>query len=162
MPAGTLTLYKLIGYVYKIQHKSNNNLKKYYGSTVDMKQRKTDHKSSCNNSNGLEYDHQKYQYIRDNGGWENFKLIKIYQGEDDLLKESEFIKSTWEINTNCHIPLRTEEERKEYNIKRLKEYYEDNKAKINKVCVCQYCGKNYTYVHKKRHESSMYCRQFQE
>jgi len=170
MPGGTITLYKPIGYVYKIQHKSNNNLKKYYGSTKDLNKRESDHKGTCNNPNYKAYNHPKYQYIREHDGWDNWEMIKIYQGEDYLLKEKEFIISTWEINTNSEIPLRTEEEKKEfykeYNKEYHKEYYAVNRealiTKKKEVYVCEYCGKNYTLSNKKRHERTIMCRQFQE
>jgi len=166
MPGGTITLYKPIGYVYKIQHKSNNNLKKYYGSTKDLNKRESDHKGTCNNPNYKAYNHPKYQYIREHDGWDNWEMIKIYQGENYELKEKEFIISTWEINTNKYIPLLTEEEKKEYH----KEYYEDNKEhykeyrkkKKEEVFVCEYCGKNYSYNHKARHQRTIKCRKFQE
>ncbi len=119
------------GYCYKIQHKTNNDLKKYYGSTEDLYIRETDHKSGCYNITGKEYNSPKYQYIRDNGGWENFEMIKIYEGKDYELKEKEYIISTWEINTNSRIPLQTDEEKKENQQKRCQKYYHVKKEVIN-------------------------------
>ena len=64
------------GYCYKLQHKTNNDLKKYYGSTEDLHHREIGHKTDCNNSNRINYNCQVYKYIRDNGGWENFETYK--------------------------------------------------------------------------------------
>ena len=100
MPGGTITLYKPIGYVYELCHKTDKTLKFYIGSTEDLYVRESAHKSSCNNPNDKKYNNQKYQYIREHDGWDNWEMIKIYQGENYELKEKEFIISTWEINTN--------------------------------------------------------------
>ena len=97
-----------IGYVYELCHKTDKTLNFYIGSTEDLNQRESEHKSDCNNPNSKKYNSPKYQYIRDNEGWENYEMIKIYEGEEFLLLEKEFIISTWEINTNKYIPLLTE------------------------------------------------------
>jgi hypothetical protein len=55
----------------------------YVGSTVDFTKRKCQHKSCCNNINSPKY-YPIYQIIRDNGGWNNWKMIEI---ESRLVKD---------------------------------------------------------------------------
>ena len=167
------------GYCYIIQHKTNNDLKKYYGSTEDLHIREIAHKTSCNNPNCKGYNLQVYQYIRDNEGWDNFQMIKIYEGEDYELKEKEYIISTWELNTNIYIPLITEEEKKERNKKYAKDYREVNRKKIlekdkvyresNKHNLkekakqkkpCENCGCMVIRRNKARHKKTKKCMEF--
>ena len=49
----------------------------YVGSTANWKERQREHKSRCNNENDKSYNNKKYQIIRANGGWENFKMIQL-------------------------------------------------------------------------------------
>jgi len=62
--------------IYKIQHEDNDDLL-YVGSTTDFIRRKSFHKYCCNNPNGKAYNLKVYKMIRDNGGWESFKMIEI-------------------------------------------------------------------------------------
>ena len=60
--------------IYKIQHEDNESLV-YIGSTTDFTKRKCSHKSRCNNPKV--FNRKLYQMIRDNGGWDCFKMIQI-------------------------------------------------------------------------------------
>ena len=59
----------------KAEGTTNNNL--FIGSTTDFVKRKYSHKISCNNEKDKAYNHKKYQYIRDNGGWNCFNMNEI-------------------------------------------------------------------------------------
>jgi predicted GIY-YIG superfamily endonuclease len=63
--------------IYKIVCNDENVNYIYVGSTTNFTKRKCDHKNRCNNINGKEYNHKKYVHIRENGGWENFKMIEV-------------------------------------------------------------------------------------
>ena len=63
--------------IYKLVHNEDyDNANIYIGSTTDFVKRKNQHKSICNNENYKEYNHKKYQYIRENGGWEEWNMIE--------------------------------------------------------------------------------------
>jgi len=63
------------GLIYMLRHKDDINEENIYiGSTTNFIQRKKSHKSHCNNPNDDCYNQKKYQYIRANGGWENWVM----------------------------------------------------------------------------------------
>ena len=114
----------------------------YVGSTKAFRNRKKQHKNCCNNDNN-----KLYQTIRENGGWENWRMVVIEEcGEISFIqariKEEEHrVKLNANLNMiRCH---QTEEQKKERqnewnenNKERIKEnkneYYENNKEKIKK------------------------------
>jgi hypothetical protein len=98
----------------------------YVGSTANFRCRKNKHKISCNNGDNKKL----YTTIRENGGWDNWRMVIIEEcGEISLvqvrIKEEECrIKLKANLNSiRCH---RTEEEKKEYNKEYNKEYRETN------------------------------------
>jgi hypothetical protein len=108
------------GLIYTIIHVNDTSLN-YVGSTTSFVDRKTKHKSRCKSSQI-----KLYVMIRDNGGWEMFvmKPYKLFpcNSSIELTIEEERcrleLKST--LNTlRCHL---TEEQKKEYNNKKDKEY----------------------------------------
>jgi hypothetical protein len=162
-------------YIYKI---SCDDLPEfvYVGSTKAFRQRKNDHKINCYNDNSKKYNRKLYTTIRENGGWDNWRMVIIDEcGEISLtqvrIKEEEHrVKLNANLNTiRCH---QTEEykkeQKKEYskeyyenNIEHIKEYlkeykkeyYENNKKKLNEKINCE-CGGLYTYNNKARHFKS--------
>ena len=59
--------------IYKIQHLENDKLL-YVGHTTNFTQRKYAH--NYNTINNKKY--KVYEMIRNNGGWESFSMIKLY------------------------------------------------------------------------------------
>jgi predicted GIY-YIG superfamily endonuclease len=49
--------------------------KVYIGSTTSFRHRKATHKNRCINDKRSEYYMDKYKYIRENGGWNKWKMI---------------------------------------------------------------------------------------
>jgi len=128
-------------FIYKLKHTEDyDDLNIYIGSTTNFRGRKYGHKSSCNNEKQKEYDYKVYEYIRKNGGWNEWVMIPIEQYSCNSKKELE-IKERYYIDLlrptlNKHIPTRNQKEYYENNkdkvLKKHKEYYENNKEKINK------------------------------
>jgi len=136
--------------IYKIEHVGNESLV-YVGHTTCLSKRKTKHKSSCCNTKEIYNNLKVYQMIRENGGWEKFKMIEVekYPCNDKReaeRRENEAMKEL-KANMNTINSFRTEEENKlyveEYNKiyyeihkeiiqEKKKEYYEENKPKIQK------------------------------
>jgi len=138
----------MIGYVYKLCRDGINDF--YIGSSFNMKERKYSHKNKCNNSKCKAYNFKVYQYIRENGGYENWKyeilVEKEFENKTALeIKEKECIKL---LNPSLNIqnPYRTEEERKLQKNEHRAKYLA---TKIN--CAC---GMKTDKHSKSRHEKS--------
>jgi hypothetical protein len=115
--------------IYKIEHLEKPELL-YVGSTTDFIKRKYRHKYVCNNNNNSKYHLKVYQMIRENGGWDCFKIMIIKQfpclNKIELLIEEEKIIKELKTASNKIKAHRTEEERQEYR----KKYNKDNKDNI--------------------------------
>jgi hypothetical protein len=80
---------------YKFVCQNEEITSSYVGSTVDFTKRKCDHKKCCNGDNYKSHNTPIYKTIRDNGGWDNWKMIEI---ESRLVKdkrEAERIEQEW-------------------------------------------------------------------
>ena len=110
--------------IYKIVCKDINITDLYVGHTTNFTKRKNQHKNTCNNENNKKYNLNVYQFIRNNGGWENFDMIEIekYNCNDKLeaCKRERYWIETLKASLNKVIPSRTKDE-----------YYNDNKEKIS-------------------------------
>ena len=126
--------------IYMIKKKDDyDNENVYIGSTNNFKQRKWDHKNTCNNPNLKGYNYKIYKYIRENGGWDEFviNVIEAYpcSCKRELVKREDEIMCEIKSNLNN---IRAKRSIKEYRIdnrdkikEKNKEYYENNCDKIN-------------------------------
>jgi tagatose-1,6-bisphosphate aldolase len=119
--------------IYKIEHVDDESLV-YVGHTTNFNKRKTEHKNNCKNDKCKKYNLKKYQMIRENGGWDAFKMIEVekYPCNDKReaeRRENEVMKEL-KASMNMRNSFRTEEEITEYKKERSKEYYNTNKPKI--------------------------------
>ena len=104
-------------YFYKIVCKDTSVTDCYVGHTTDFTNRKNSHKTRCFNVNSDKHNIHLYQFIRENGGWENWEMINI---ETKHCKDSLEAKSierdfTEKLKATLNIrrPFRTNEERAE-------------------------------------------------
>ena len=106
----------------------------YVGSTGDFKKRRTSHKHKCHNESRKEYNIKLYQTIRENGGWDNWKMVQIGSKDQITKREAEQIEEQYrkelKADMNERRAFRTEEECIEQRQKCDKEYYENNREKI--------------------------------
>ena len=106
----------------------------YVGSTANWKERQRDHKNKCNNENSKGYNSKKYQIIRENGGWNNFKMIQLGTREQLNKREAEQIEEQYrqelKANMNTIKCFRTEEQKKEQHNERIQKWREENKDKF--------------------------------
>jgi len=137
--------------IYKICCRDSSITDIYVGSTTNFIKRKNKHKtnSKYKNLNDRITLQPKYNFIRDNGGWENWCMIQIEAFPCNNRRELELRERFWiEIlnsTLNCSFPQRSIEDEKAYN----KNYYETNKkelAKKNK----EYYLKNFESIKQKR------------
>ncbi len=134
----------------------------YIGSTKSFRNRKSRHKKNCDTD-----DTKLYNTIRDNGGWDNWRMVILEDiGEVSLtqarIKEEEHrVKLNANLNTfRCYI---TEEQRKEKQKENKKEYYKQNKQEILKYqkekITCE-CGKKFSINHKSRHLNTLFHKKY--
>jgi len=72
MPKTPINYSKTI--IYKIEHIDDDNLV-YVGHTTCWDKRKCKHKSACKNE--LDKSYKFYQMMRENGGWDMFRMIEV-------------------------------------------------------------------------------------
>jgi hypothetical protein len=149
---------KMIDYsntvIYKIVSNDLNIRDFYVGSTTEFTKRKCGHKSTCTNINSKNYNLKLYQFIRDNGDWENWSmiLIEMYPCVNHLesLQRERYWCENLNATLNSVVPSRTKQE---YD----KQHFQENKEKIlnhkNTVLLCQ-CGCSYTRSNKIHHEQT--------
>ena len=174
--------------IYMIKKKDyDDNENVYIGSTKNFTKRKWDHKKRCNNPNIKGYNLKVYQYVRDNGGWDNFVMdvIEDYpcNNKDELVKrEDEIIckiksnlndrrakrsKKEWRIDNNEKIKEYQKDYRelnKDKIAEKKKEYYELNKQNINErrseKVKCDICGCKISKRNLSAHKKTLKCKNF--
>ena len=160
--------------IYKIQHEDDESLV-YVGSTNNFTKRKYNHKYSCNNPN-KEYNKKLYQLIRDNGGWECFRMVQVKEfpckNKREAEKEEDRIMMEMKANMN---DIRASRSRAEYHSdkrdkinKYKKQYYIKNRDKIleelkeKNTCECGcVVSKNNTPRHKQSKKHLVFIKQSQ-
>ena len=129
--------------IYKLCCKDTNILEIYIGHTTNFTQRKNQHKTSCCNENNKKYNQYVYQFIRDNGEWDNWTMIQIEEHNLKNKREAESTEHYWieklgaKLNTNKPYAKCKEEpkiykenwyeEKKNYILEKTKQNYQENK-----------------------------------
>jgi hypothetical protein len=118
----------------------------YVGSTANFNDRKRGHYNMCNNPNDKRYNYKIYETIRENGGWENWKMVIIGEEKEISLTQSRILEQKYidELKTNLNMirAYRTKEDVAECNKKKYEKkkeiykanarvYYNANKEKQN-------------------------------
>jgi hypothetical protein len=118
--------------IYEIVCKDVNVTQRYVGSTTNLIKRRYTHKTCCNNEKCKAYGFYVYQFIRENGSFENWDVVLIEQvidckDKEHLHKRERYYIEEKQADLNKYIPLRTHKE----NIEKNKQYRELNKKKIS-------------------------------
>ena len=110
--------------IYKLVHfddLNDNNI--YVGHTTNMTKRKWEHKNACCNPDNKHYNFKVYQFIRENGGWEQWRIILVekYPCNDvyEAISRERYWVKELKATLNKREPGRT-----------IKEWCEDNKVQI--------------------------------
>tara|TARA_R110001606_G_scaffold377139_1_gene536071 strand:+ start:36 stop:587 length:552 start_codon:yes stop_codon:yes gene_type:complete len=160
-------------YQYKIYKICSDECELFYiGSTRDITSRKSKHKSVCNKPNNKEYNTKKYQTIRANGGWDNFRMVVIEVMENTTKLEAEMREEVVRVELNAKMNsqrascggMTIQQYNRQYRIDNIeycneynKQYRIDNKKQISAKATQKYdckCGGKYTYSHKAEHIKS--------
>ena len=137
--------------IYKIVH-NENELLVYVGSTCVFASRKHHHKHSCNVPNNKKYNYNLYKMIRENGGWDCFRMVIIEEypcdNKTQLCIREEELRVEYNANMNERTAYgldkqRVKEYQKEYrqdNKNQLIEYSREYNQQLNEKITCQ-CGR---------------------
>ena len=126
--------------IYKLVCKDVSITDIYIGSTRNLMDRIRTHKNACINKNIKGYNYKVYKYIRENGGWENWKMVKICDVKPcmdryDLHKAEGSYQRKLKSTLNEKISGRSKKEWKEDNKDKMKlwnkQYGEKNRDKAN-------------------------------
>ena len=84
--------------IYKITCKEPSVTELYVGHTTNFVQRKHAHKQNCINDKASNYKYKLYEVIRDNGGWNNWRMeiVNFFNCKDHYearIKEQEYFVS---------------------------------------------------------------------
>lgn len=132
-------------YFYKLVCKDAKIIDFYIGHTTNFNRRKSEHKSQCIRPEARCYNMSVYQFIRENGGWENFDMIIIEDRKcDDTVEarkiERQYIEELKPLLNKSTPGREVKEQVAAYYIKNKKEiltrkqqYYLDNKEHIKQV-----------------------------
>ena len=145
--------------IYKLCCKDITITEIYIGHTTDMRKRKYQHESVCNNEKRKSYNLNVYQFIRENYGWDNWDMIEIerYNAIDgyDATKRERYWIEELKASLNMIIPTRTHKEWEEKNKDYLKEYhkikYENNREILGQKAK-EYSIKNREIISEKAKE----------
>lgn len=117
--------------IYKICCLDSSITDAYVGHTTSFVNRKYAHKMACCNVNNSSYNTRVYKFIRNNGGWDNWKMVQIEECSFENSREAEAREHYWieqigaTLNTNKPY-ARCKEDPVTYK----KEWYEENKEEI--------------------------------
>jgi hypothetical protein len=114
--------------IYKIQHLENDKLL-YVGHTTNFTKRTYDHKYNAKHNKK----YKVYEMIRNNGGWESFSMIKLYDypcinlqeartEEDKAMRELKSTLNNYQALQDIHKKLNREKLYRDANKEIMKEY----------------------------------------
>ena len=148
MPHNPIDYSKTI--IYKLCCNDLNITDIYIGHTTELTRRRYYHKSIYNNPEHIKHNDILYEKIKENGGWDNWKVIMIekYSCENINECESRLRYLMEELKPTLNIKNKdADEKRKE----RMKKYYEEHKEEIA-LKKKEYVEKNKAKVYEKKKE----------
>jgi predicted GIY-YIG superfamily endonuclease len=169
MPKVSINYSKTI--IYKICCKDPTITDIYIGHTTDLTKRKYQHKTSCCNEKNRKYNLFVYDFIRKNGGWNNWDIVMIEECNLETLQQAKLKERYWleelKATLNKYIPSRTNKEYREENKdlinEKAKKYhlnhreekkeYNKQRRKENKEKILEYSRKHYQEIKEKRKET---------
>ncbi len=141
------------GFIYKLCCLDPIVSEIYVGSSVDFKGRRRTHKCACTKEGVKDYDMYVYQFIRDHGGWDNWRMVVLHDfpcgSKKELEQEETRVILELHSELNKRVPYVSKEEKRtkeriyvnnryandeEFREKRKQasnEFYSENKEEIN-------------------------------
>ena len=171
--------------IYKLVHFDDlNDENIYVGYTTNYNERFYNHRRNAINKEDYLHtsNYKVYQFIRENGGWDNWrmKIIEEYpcKDEPEAVAREKYWKRELKATLNMREPCRTNKEyyqdNREKILERNKEYRKNNKEKIaeqqkqadktkkkeraKSKLECPLCGLEVTMYKLKRHQEGRNCK----
>jgi len=123
--------------IYKICCKDPTITDIYIGHTTNLTKRRNTHKANTLNPNNKDYNMFVYEFIRNNGGWNNWELIKFEDyncnNKEEALKRERYWLEELKATLNKRIPFKTYEENLEYKKIACKKWQENNKERAKEL-----------------------------
>jgi hypothetical protein len=117
--------------MYQIKCNDANIEYTYVGHTTNFRVRKSSHKANCNNENLNNYNLKIYQFIRENGGWDNWEMLPLEEYQCETTIQSRIREQYWmdikQSKLNSSRAHNTTEEEKEQTKNYNKQYRVNNK-----------------------------------
>lgn len=111
--------------IYKLCCDDPSIRDEYYGHTTDKIRRNWQHKHCCNNPNSKNYNLYVYQFIRENGNWNNWRMIVVEdypcETKNEALRRERYWIENQQATLNKNIPTRTHQEYTQENVEKIKE-----------------------------------------
>ena len=127
--------------IYKIVCDDLSITDMYIGSTTNFTNRKRHHKEACIYEKDKHYRYKVYEFIRNNGGWENWSMIEIEKfsckDKNELFARERHFYESLKPSLNMRFPQMN---KSEYD----KNYMILNKDKFTVNHMCD-CGGSYKY-----------------
>ena len=150
------------GTIYKLVCSDLNAKEVYVGSTENMKERKRHHRHRCHNPNEKQFHSKVYQYIRGNGGWQNWSMVEVehlkFNRKPELKARERFHMEALCATLNCQVPGRTKAEYLHDTVEHIKErgikYRQEHSGEIKQFQQQKHnceCGGKYTPCSKLKH-----------
>ncbi len=131
--------------MYRIICKNIDITENYVGYTTNLKSRRANHYSKCENEFCRSYNYKVYKFIRENGGFLNWQILEIekYPCKDlgEATRRERYWYEHYNASLNYQIPSQTIKENK-------RKYYMKNREKI-----CEYNSKRSYQIYRFNKES---------
>ena len=145
--------------VYKIMSLDPEIDDIFVGSTTAFRKRKHDHKKNCCNESSKEYKRYVYQFIRNNGGWDNWSMVVVKAYPDITSKMELFNKELkWRKKLKETLNIKIEKETTKGYRKWLRKldpaYYAREKIKCE--CGCMIGRSNISHHRKSKKHNKLF------
>jgi hypothetical protein len=154
--------------IYKICCNDVSITDVYVGSTTSLSKRKPQHKSKCTNERDKAHNLNLYQFIRANGGWDNWDVVMAEEypcdNKNQLHTRERYQMELLKANLNSYIPTRTTKEYTKENADKTKQYQKENAEHIKarkkeytkEKIACPHCNKMLNRGYMARHIKSQH------
>jgi hypothetical protein len=150
--------------IYKIYSNLDGINEIYIGSTSNFNFRCYLHRSDCNNFNSPRFCYKLYNYIRSNGGFNNFIIEELEHyrcnNKNELNIREEYWINLLKPSLNNKKAHTTKEEIKKY--KKIYQQQEHIKQYLKTTIRCLKCDKTHTRRDTTHHQKTKYCKNFKK
>jgi|688.fasta_scaffold104719_4 hypothetical protein len=155
--------------IYKITCKDTNVKDVYVGHTTNFVQRKHAHKQSCINNKSANHKCKLYEVIRNNGGWDNWKMeiINFFQCHDHCearQKEQEYFISLHATLNSIEPMSKPKPKPKEIivKVKKIKQHFHCSKCNVYCVNLQLFEKHNESKKHVKKSDITILTEKYQK